>query len=144
MAGFEVWDIVKVPFPYTNRPVLQHRPGLVVAVHAEPGSPVLLWVLMITSALHRRWGGDVVIGDLMKTGLPVASIVRTAKVATIEAADSVVIGRLPAPARDAVAATVAGRLAGVLVGDTTGQALIAAMQASPSRDVEILPGRDVK
>jgi hypothetical protein len=31
MAIFEVLDIVKVPFPYTDRPVRQRRPALVVA-----------------------------------------------------------------------------------------------------------------
>jgi mRNA interferase MazF len=32
MPGFEVWDIVKVPFPFTNRPVQQFRPALVEIV----------------------------------------------------------------------------------------------------------------
>ena len=35
MAGYDVWDLVKVPFPYTNRPVQQRRPALVVAVHSN-------------------------------------------------------------------------------------------------------------
>jgi hypothetical protein len=29
MAIFDLWDIVKVPFPYTDRPVRQRRPALV-------------------------------------------------------------------------------------------------------------------
>lgn len=55
MASFEVWDVVKVPFPFTNRPVEHHRPALIVARHDKAGSPDLLWVLMITSGTHRRW-----------------------------------------------------------------------------------------
>jgi mRNA interferase MazF len=39
---------------------------------------------MITSAAHRRWVGDVEIGDLGAAGLPAASIVRTVKIATVE------------------------------------------------------------
>ncbi|NHO43383.1 type II toxin-antitoxin system PemK/MazF family toxin, partial [Acetobacter fabarum] len=54
MPGFEVWDLIKVPFPYTNRPVRQHRPALVVRVVQSAGAPDLLWVLMVTSSAHRR------------------------------------------------------------------------------------------
>ena len=31
MTDFEVWDVVKLPFPYTDRPIRQRRPALVVA-----------------------------------------------------------------------------------------------------------------
>jgi len=95
-VGFEVWDVIKVPFSYTNRPVQQRRPALVVGRHDEGGSPALLWVLMITSASHRRWAGDVEIADLGMAGLPAASIVRTAKIATIEAQEAEQVGRLSA------------------------------------------------
>jgi len=112
MASSEVWDIVKVPFPYTNRrPVQQHRPALVVAQHRAAGSQALLWVLMITSASHRRWRGDFEISDVAAAGLPVASIVRSAKIATIEASDAERIGRLPESDRRAVREHVAGELA---------------------------------
>ena len=32
--AFEPWDIVKVPFPYTDRPVRQNRPALVIAAES--------------------------------------------------------------------------------------------------------------
>ena len=64
MPGFEVWDLVKVPFPYTNRPVQQRRPALVIASPIAPGAPELLWVLMVTSAANRGWPGDVAVSDL--------------------------------------------------------------------------------
>ena len=95
MAIYEVWDLVKVPFPYTNRPVQQSRPALVVAHHRWLGSPALLWVLMVTSATHRRWAGDVEVSDLGAAGLPAASIVRSAKIATVEGTEATPIGRLP-------------------------------------------------
>lgn len=114
MASSEIWDVVKVPFPYTNRPVQQHRPALVVARHEQAGSPALLWVLMITSASHRRRSGDIAISDLAVAGLPVASIVRSAKVATIEASEAGRIGCLPVADRAAVRGQIVGLLAEVL------------------------------
>ena len=70
MAIFEVWDIVKVPFPYTDRPVRQRRPALVVAAGEIETAHGLLWLVMITSAENRGWPGDVGISDLHAAGLP--------------------------------------------------------------------------
>jgi mRNA interferase MazF len=95
MPGFDVWDLVRVPFPYTARPVQQRRPALVVAVPAVPGAPDLLWVLMVTSAANRGWPGDVAVSDPDAAGLPAPSVVRSAKIATIEARDADRIGYLP-------------------------------------------------
>ena len=95
MPGFEVWDISKVPFPYTNRPVRQLRQALVVRTAEAAGAPDLLWVLMVTSSAHRQWECDVVITDLATARLPAPSMVRTAKIATIEALDAQAIGKLP-------------------------------------------------
>ncbi len=111
MAIFDVWDIVKVPFPYTNRPVRQHRPTLVVTRYSCPGTPALCWVLMITSASHRRWEGDIEIADIAMAGLPAASIVWSAKIATIETADAERIGALPAALRLLISRTDSGMLA---------------------------------
>ena len=114
--AFIVWDVVKVPFPYANRPIFQRRPALLVGQHWEPGSPHLLWLLMITSAAHRRWSGDVEIADLQAAGLPAASIVRCAKIATVEPAEVETIGRLAGVLRDAVRAHVGQVLAALLRG----------------------------
>ena len=67
MNNCNVWDVVKVPFPYTNRPVHQYRPALVVAMD-QGVNPLLLWVLMITSAENREWPGDIGITDLHDRG----------------------------------------------------------------------------
>jgi mRNA interferase MazF len=87
--------VLKVPFPYTNRPVRQRRPALVIASATGENAPHLPWVLMITSVEHRGWSADVPITDLRVCGLPAPSIVRTAKIATIETADAERIGTLP-------------------------------------------------
>ncbi len=94
MPSFDVWDVVRVPFPYTARPILQHRPALVISAGAIAGGPRLLWVLMITSVENRRWPGDVEVTELEAAGLPAPSIVRTTKIATIEAADAGRLGSL--------------------------------------------------
>jgi mRNA interferase MazF len=116
MPGCEVWDLVKVPFPYTNRPVQQRRPALVVAVPDAPGTPELLWVLMVTSAANRGWPGDVAVSDLHVAGLPAASVVRSAKIATIEARDAERIGQLPPKDRTEVVEALRASLAEVLSG----------------------------
>jgi len=102
LEGFERWDVVSVPFPYTNRPIEQRRPALVVGRCGGDGAPVFLWVLMITSAAHRRWVGDVEIGDLGAAGLPAASIVRTVKIATVENVTARRLGTLDEETRLAV------------------------------------------
>ncbi|MGH6989742.1 MAG: type II toxin-antitoxin system PemK/MazF family toxin [Stellaceae bacterium] len=115
MPNFEVWDIVKVPFPYTDRPVRQRRPALVLAAGDLEAEHGLLWVLMITSAENRRWPEDVVVSDETAAGLPAPSLVRCAKVATIEARDAEQIGTLSVAGRKAVAARFGSLIAGALV-----------------------------
>ena len=108
MPTFETWDIVKVPFPYTDRPVRERRPALVVANTLQDHG--LMWVLMITSSENRGWPGDVEVSDLAVSGLPVASVVRTAKIATIETKEAERIGVLPPGQRLAVGQRIFGAL----------------------------------
>ncbi len=116
MPDCSVWDLVRVPFPYTNRPVQQRRPALVVAIPDAPGAPQWLWVLMVTSAANRGWPGDVAVSDLEAAGLPAPSVVRSAKIATIEARDAERIGRLPAADGILVTAALRRNFARVLSG----------------------------
>jgi len=95
MPGFRRGDVVKVPFPYTDRATRQSRPALVVAAGDLEDAHGLLWVVMITSAENRRWPGDLPIGDPAAAGLPAPSVIRTAKIATIEATDATRLGRIP-------------------------------------------------
>jgi mRNA interferase MazF len=112
MPIFEPWDVIKVPLPYTDRPVRQRRPALVVGAGDLQVAHGLLWVVMITSAENRGWEGDVGVSDLALAGLPAPSMVRTAKIATIKAKDAERLGRLPPADRDAVEARLRGELAG--------------------------------
>ena len=106
-----VWDVVRVPFPYSDRPVRQRRPALVVAIPGMQAQLGTLWALMITSAANRGWTGDVMISDLPAAGLPIPSIVRTAKLATIEARDAQRLGTLPPADRAAVSRSLRDWLA---------------------------------
>jgi mRNA interferase MazF len=91
---FSRGDVVKVPFPYTDSAARQSRPALVVSGPELEADHGLLWVLMITTAANRGWSGDVGIPRLPATGLPVASVVRTAKIATLDCAHATRIGRV--------------------------------------------------
>jgi mRNA interferase MazF len=108
---FRVWDIVKVPFPYADRPVRHFRPALVIAVPKLQTKFGVIWVLMITSAENRSWPGDVPILDPSAAGLPSASVVRTEKIATIDTAGVERIGVLPHNLRDQVRSCLQATLA---------------------------------
>src|SRR5258708_18960019 len=82
MQTLAPWDIVKVPFPYTDRPVRQNRPALVIAADELQAAHGLLWRAMITNAAHRGWAGDVAVSDLGISGLPAPSILPPAENAT--------------------------------------------------------------
>jgi len=86
MPSFKQGDVIRVPFPYTDRSTRQHRPALVVSKGAIGDGESLLWVAMITSAENRAWPGDVPFGNFYaQSGLPAPSVVRPCKLATIEA-----------------------------------------------------------
>jgi len=110
MATFERGDVVKVPFPSTDRSTRQSRPALVVSQRALAEAHGLLWVVMITSAENRRREGDVHVADLAKAGLPVPSLIRAAKIATIDQTDAAHLGHVSA----AVLSNVTKRLARTL------------------------------
>lgn len=96
MAAFKQGDVIKVPFPYTDRSTRQSRPALVVSTAPLEDSHRLVWVVMITSAENRGWSGDVPVSDLSLAGLPAPSLIRTAKIATIDAADATKLGEVSA------------------------------------------------
>jgi mRNA interferase MazF len=96
MPSFKQGDVIKVPFPYTDRATRQSRPALVVSVGGIEADHGLLWVAMITSAENRGWPGDVAINNLDQAGLPAPSVIRTAKVATIELSDATRLGKVSA------------------------------------------------
>jgi mRNA interferase MazF len=90
----EAGTIVWVPYPHVERQQITRRPALVVSrAPLGPDGP-LIWTLMITSAARPRWPGDVVIPDHEAAGLPIPSIIRTAKITTVAAASAERAGRV--------------------------------------------------
>lgn len=81
---FQAFDVVVVPFPYSDRFAEKRRPALVVSAPSLEQGCGLIWVAMITSSGRSPLLGDFTIRDLKAAGLPVASTVRTGKIATIE------------------------------------------------------------
>ena len=106
MPIFDRFDVVSVPFPYADRPIRQRRPALVVSSTSYERQTGLIWVVMITAAENRHWQGDVPISNPAQAGLSIPSIVRPAKIATIEAAQASRIGNLGASEGDAVHAEI--------------------------------------
>lgn len=86
---FQSWDVVLVPFPYTERNYTKVRPALVISTDALSTKAEKYFLAMITSAQHARIYGDVPINDLKLAGLPAESIVRPSKIATFEEASFV-------------------------------------------------------
>jgi mRNA interferase MazF len=78
----DAWQVVVVPFPFTDRATRKRRPALVMSRKAfnRHGYSVLA---MITSASHAPWPGDTPIGDLHAAGLAAPSLVRL-KIFTID------------------------------------------------------------
>ena len=66
----DAWQVVIVPFPFTDRSTTKRRPALVLSRKrfSRHGHTMLA---MITSAAHSPWPGDVHV-----TNLPAAGLVR--------------------------------------------------------------------
>lgn len=73
----ERFDVVRVPFPFTDRMAVKNRPALVLSdsdvFNAPSGHAVLA---MITSLANAPWPCDCPILDLESAGLPAPSKVR--------------------------------------------------------------------
>ena len=83
--GFDAFEVVIVPFPYSDRLAEKRRPALVISNRAL-AQLGLVWLAMITSVDNPPWPGDVTIDNLSGAGLPARSVVRPAKIACIEPA----------------------------------------------------------
>src|SRR5438876_8614075 len=69
------WDLVVVPFPFSNQPGTKRRPALVISDRSlnVRGHTVLA---MITTSGHRPWPGDVALSNYKAAGLHMQCIVR--------------------------------------------------------------------
>lgn len=76
-VNYEAFDVVVVPFPFTDSATTKRRPALVLSdaktFNNRVGQSVLA---MITTAKNSDWPLDVEITDLDSAGLPSPSVVR--------------------------------------------------------------------
>jgi len=74
---YKAFDVVVVPFPFTDRATTKRRPALVLSnentFNKKVGQSVLA---MITSANNSNWPLDTTIQDLDAAGLSSASVIR--------------------------------------------------------------------
>lgn len=74
---YDTYDIVVVPFPFTDTSEVKKRPAIVLSSAPEFNNHARACVLaMITTATHAPWPCDVEILDLDSAGLPTKSIIR--------------------------------------------------------------------
>lgn len=80
---YDRFDVVKVPFPFTDKQSTKVRPALVLSNNEFNQSVGKTIFAMITSSTRVNWLHDTVITDLCGAGLTVPSRVRM-KIFTID------------------------------------------------------------
>ena len=73
---FEPFDVLVVPFPFTDTAAVKRRPALVLSAAPFQARSGHLVCAMITSRENRGWPLDVELTDLRAAGLHHASVVR--------------------------------------------------------------------
>ena len=77
MATYDAFEVVIVPFPFTDIFNRKRRPALVLSSFDAFGNIARHSVMvMITSAQHKPWPLDVPIQNFESAGLPKPSIIR--------------------------------------------------------------------
>lgn len=69
---FKAFDVVAVPFPFTDRDATKRRPALVISSERFNQQHKQLVLAMITSATDNNWPSDVSFTDWKEAGLKVA------------------------------------------------------------------------
>jgi mRNA interferase MazF len=74
---YNQFDVLLVPFPFTDSAHSKQRPALVLSTansfNAKADASVMA---MVTTATHHPWPLDMAIEDLSSAGLPVPSVIR--------------------------------------------------------------------
>jgi mRNA interferase MazF len=76
MAIYKQFDVVVIPFPFTDRAATKKRPALVLSSEQFNSGIHHSVMAMITTASHSAWPLDVAIVNLKDTGLKTPSIIR--------------------------------------------------------------------
>lgn len=70
------FDLVVVPFPFTDRTTRKRRPAVVLSTEAYMKDTGNLVCAMVTTATRSSWKSDVQLKDWERAGLPKPSFVR--------------------------------------------------------------------
>lgn len=105
---------MQVNFPFADRAEVRRRPALVIAVAHVHADFSILWLAMITRATGGTWPFDVAVSDLGSGGLLRPCVVRTSKIASVDARLVVWIGTLAPADRQATAVVLRDVLSPVL------------------------------
>jgi mRNA interferase MazF len=70
------WDIVRVPFPFTDQMAVKKRPALVISSKTFNVSSKHSIMAMITKAQKSDWLNDYTIENWDKAGLKMPSLIR--------------------------------------------------------------------
>jgi mRNA interferase MazF len=73
---YNSYDVVTVPFPFTDKTATKKRPALVLSKQEYQCKTGHLILLMITSANNSSWSSDIQISDLSAVGLKNPSVIR--------------------------------------------------------------------
>lgn len=105
--NFDAFDVVVVPFPFTDRNTTKRRPALILSdaqvFNCQVGHAVMA---MITSAKNSDWPLDFEIQNLDSAGLPSPSVIRM-KLFTLD--EKLIIrkaGKLASPDQDKIIAAL--------------------------------------
>ena len=74
--SWQPFDLVRVPFPFTDRQASKRRPALVLSTVGFQSDSEHLHLAMVTSATHSHWSSDWPIEDLKRAGLSIPCVVR--------------------------------------------------------------------
>lgn len=73
---YNKYDIVKVPFPFTDKHSTKRRPALVISSEKYQSNFKHCILSMITTAKHSNWIDDIIIQEMNTTGLSTTSKIR--------------------------------------------------------------------
>jgi len=74
--NYDPWDVLLVPFPFTDRGIVKQRPAIVINKNDYQCKTGHLIMLMVTGAKKSSWDSDIKITDLGTAGLNIPSSIR--------------------------------------------------------------------
>ena len=73
---FDPFDVVAVPFPFTDKAAAKRRPALVVSAKTFNARHDQIVLAMITTARRSEWSSDLSLKDWAEAGLSVPCLIR--------------------------------------------------------------------